>query len=99
MREETGIVADPGPERFRREVEFLTIEGVEVTADERFFVVPVDASEIDTAGHTELERRVMTSWRWFDQAAIAAHHEAIYPEDLLAMLEQVNEDAACPKTI
>ena len=75
------------------EVDFLTIEGVEVTADERFFVVRVDAAEIDTAGHTPLEQRVMTSWRWFDPAAIAAHGEAIYPQDLLVMLEQVNEDA------
>ena len=93
LLEETGVHADPGPQRFRREVDFLTIEGVEVTADERFFVVVVDASEIDTAGHTPLEQRVMTSWRWFDAAAIAAHPEAIYPTDLLKMLEQVNEDA------
>lgn len=91
--EETGIDADPGPQVFRREVEFLTLEGNDVDADERFFVVRIDVATIDTAGHTPLEQRVMTSWRWFDRAAIAAHQEAIYPDDLLAMLEQVNEGA------
>src|ERR1700741_2302536 len=59
LYEETGIIADPGPELFRREVDFLTIEGVEVTADERYFLVRTEAREIDPAGHTELEQRVM----------------------------------------
>lgn len=91
--EETGIDAHPGEQVARRTVEFLTLEGVEVTSDERYFLVRISDAAIDTAGHTALEQRVMTSWRWFDRAAIAAHHEAIYPDDLLQMLEQVNEAA------
>lgn len=85
--EETGIAADPGPEVAQRTVDFLTIEGVEVTADERWFRVDVDGGEIDPAGHTELERRVMTQWRWFARAEVAQWAEAIYPEDIIAMLE------------
>ena len=50
--EETGIDADCGPELFRRLAEFTTIEGVPVIADERYFLVRTDASEIDTGGHT-----------------------------------------------
>ena len=34
LYEETGIIADPGREVMRREVEFLTLEGIEVTADD-----------------------------------------------------------------
>lgn len=84
--EETGIVADPGPEVARRSVDFLTIERVEVSADERWFRVDTDAADIDPAGHTELERRVMQQWRWFARDELAGWPEQIFPEDLAAML-------------
>lgn len=89
--EETGIDADPGPEVARRLVDFLTIERVEVTADERWFRVDVDAFEVDAAGHTELERQVMTQWRWFAREEIANWPEVIYPGDLVAMLEATDQ--------
>jgi len=86
LREETGIEADPGPEIARRLAEFVTIEGVPVIADERYFVVrlpaDVDPAAIDTGGHTELERRVMRSWRWFDRAGLDALDEPWFPDDL-----------------
>ncbi|MBN8815456.1 MAG: NUDIX domain-containing protein [Sphingomonas sp.] len=88
LHEETGIVADPGPEIFRREVDFLTIEGVEVTADERYFLVRTDTREIDPSGHTELERRVMQRWRWVAPADLATLGERYFPEDLPQMLEE-----------
>ncbi|WP_156680242.1 NUDIX hydrolase [Sphingomonas profundi] len=86
LREEVGLDLDCGPEVARREVEFLTIEGVEVRADERYFRVDVDACEVDPAGHTELERQVMQTWRWFDRAALAGHAEPIFPVDLADLL-------------
>jgi 8-oxo-dGTP diphosphatase len=89
LYEETGIIADPGPEVLRREVEFLTIEGVEVTADERYFLVRTDAREIDVGGHTELEQRVMQQWRWFDPAELATLPEQHFPEDLRDILAGV----------
>ena len=85
--EETGIDMDCGPEIARRLVEFLTLEQVPVIADERYFLVRTQAAEISSAGHTALERRVMREWRWFTQAEIANHPEAIFPQDLLDMLE------------
>ncbi|WP_294329064.1 NUDIX domain-containing protein [uncultured Sphingomonas sp.] len=84
--EETGIRADPGPEVARRVVEFVTIEGVPVWADERYFLVRTDVEAIETGGHTALEQRVMRGWRWFTRAEIAVHDEPIFPEDLLEML-------------
>jgi 8-oxo-dGTP diphosphatase len=87
LLEETGIDADPGEEVARRQVEFVTIEGVPVTADERYFLVRVDDDAIDTARHTELEQRVMTRWRWFAPDEIATHPERIYPEDLIELLQ------------
>lgn len=87
LLEETGIDADPGEEVARRQVEFVTIEGVPVSADERYFLVQVDDPAIDTARHTELEQRVMTQWRWFTPDEIANHPERIYPEDLIELLQ------------
>ena len=90
LYEETGIIADPGPQIFRREVEFLTLEGVEVTADERYFLVRTDAREIDTAAHTELEQRVMQQWRWLTPGDLAALGERYYPEDLADIIAEVS---------
>ena len=89
LREETGIDAEVGPEVARRLVEFTTLEGVPVTADERYFLVRTEQGEVATGGHTELERRFMRSWRWFSRDELAGHDEKIYPEDLIEMLDQI----------
>ena len=86
LLEETGIAADPGPEVLRREVEFVTIEGVPVAADERYFVVRTEGGDIHTGGHTPLEQRVMTRWRWFAPADLTALDEPYFPTDLPAIL-------------
>lgn len=86
LAEETGIDADPGAQIARRHVEFVTIEGVPVCADERYFLVRTDRNEIDTGSHTPLEQRVMTRWRWFAREELASHDERYYPEDLIEMI-------------
>jgi len=85
--EETGLDCDCGPQVAQRTVDFLTFEGVEVTADKRWFRVDVIAHDVASAGLTDLERRVMAGSRWFDRDELADWHETIYPSDLLAMLE------------
>jgi 8-oxo-dGTP diphosphatase len=87
LREETGIDAEPGPEIAQRLVDFTTIEGVEVTADERYFRVIVDNTDIDCAGHTGLEQQVMREWRWFDRHELEMLAEHWFPRDLFAMLD------------
>ncbi|TVV70678.1 NUDIX hydrolase [Sphingomonas solaris] len=86
LREEVGLDMDCGPEVARKLAEFETVEGEPVIADERYFRIDVDACEVDPAGHTELERRVMQSWRWFTPAELAAHDELVFPVDLAEML-------------
>ncbi len=88
LLEEVGIDEDCGPEVTGRMAEFTTIEGVPVLADERYFRVDVHMCEVNPAGHTELERRVMREWRWFTPAELAAHAEPIFPADLADMLAQ-----------
>lgn len=86
LAEETGLAAPCGPEVAQRWIEFLTLEGAPVRADERYFLIRAPGHTIDTAGHTELERAVMREHAWFDAAGLAALPEAYYPEDLPAML-------------
>ena len=86
LREEVGLDLDCGPQVAQRWCDFLTIEGVEVRADERYFRVDVDTCEVDSTGHTELERRVMGEWRWFTRDELAALNEWFYPEDLPDLL-------------
>ena len=89
LHEETGIIADPGPQILQRSVDFLTIEGVEVTADERYFMVRTERREIDAGGHTELEQRVMQQWRWVAPSELASLGEHYFPEDLAAIVAEV----------
>jgi 8-oxo-dGTP diphosphatase len=85
--EETGIDADPGPEILRRHVEFVTIEGIPVTADERYFLVNVDDNvAISTGAHTPLEQRVMQHWRWFSSIDLRALAEPVFPTDIADIL-------------
>ena len=93
LREETGLDLDCGPQVAQRRVEFTTVEGVPVSADERYFRVRTPSAAVDTAGHTPLERQVMTSWRWFTRAEVAAHDEPIFPADLIAILDSLETHA------
>lgn len=86
LKEETGLDLDPGSEVARRVVDFVTVEGAPVTADERYFRVDIGEHEVDPALHTDLERRVMRSWRWFAPEELRRWPEAIYPTDLPDML-------------
>ncbi len=89
LREETGLDMDCGAEVHARQVEFVTLEDVAVAADERYFRVRVADAAIDTAGHTDLERRVMREWRWFGRDEIAGWPEPIFPEELDLLLERL----------
>jgi 8-oxo-dGTP pyrophosphatase MutT (NUDIX family) len=86
--EETGIVAEPGQPIHARGNDFVTFDGEPVTADERYFRIMVGVAEVDTRGHTELERAVMREHRWFSRAELASWHEPIFPPELLDLLDR-----------
>ncbi len=93
LLEECGIEADCGAEIARRQIEFVTLEQVEVEADERYYCVRTRETAISTAGHTELERAVMREYRWFDRDEVDAWPEKVFPEDLGAMLDRLGKSA------
>jgi 8-oxo-dGTP pyrophosphatase MutT (NUDIX family) len=86
--EETGLDCDPGPVIGERGNDFETASGEPVTADERYFRVRVPACEIDTSAHTELEREIMQTHRWFTRDEIAEWPEPIFPPEILDLLDR-----------
>lgn len=86
LLEETGIIADPGPQIARMTPEFITVQGEPVQADERFFVVKVTKAEIDTSRHTETEQALMTQHRWFTLEELENWPEAVFPVELATMI-------------
>lgn len=88
LLEETGISADPGKQIARTTPEFITVEGEPVQADERYFLVRVSAPSISTEGHTALEQQVMTRHRWFTLDELDNWHEALFPENLAALIAE-----------
>ena len=93
LLEETGIIADPGPQIAQMTPEFITVEGEPVQADERFFLVRVNEARIDTAGHTALEQALMTQHRWFTLAELKSWDEAVFPVNLADMIR--SQTATC----
>lgn len=86
--EETGFRAEPGPVVAARGNRFVTAEGETVEADERYFRIRVPHVELDTSGHTPLERRIMQVHRWFTRQELADWHEPIFPPEILDLLDR-----------
>lgn len=85
LYEETGIKADPGPVVAVRHVRFVTLENVEVDAEERYFSIRVDGDAISSAGHTALEQQVMLTHRWWAPGELEAQDEVWFPQDLTTL--------------
>ena len=93
MWEETGFQLNPGPEVAKRTAVFTTIEDEDVESDERYFLIRVPVGPIDTSGHTELERRVMTVHRWWQLDELRASDEIIFPNDIADMIVKLSQEA------
>ncbi|MCI4590686.1 NUDIX domain-containing protein [Sphingobium sp. BYY-5] len=87
--EETGFTCPIGPQVAVRHVRFVTIEGVEVDAEERYYPVYPQDYTLSLIGHTALEQRVMTSHRWWTPEELVACPEPYFPLDLIALWTQL----------
>lgn len=87
--EETGLRLDPsglGPVLREARVEF-GFEGTTIRQQEVFYVVVVEAFEVDTSGWEKSEIRCQREVRWWTADELAATTEMVYPEDLAALVE------------
>jgi 8-oxo-dGTP pyrophosphatase MutT (NUDIX family) len=87
LHEETGIqLASVGDAVARHEFELQLPDGAWVIADERYFRVMVDSTEISRAGWTPLELEIMSEHRWWSCEEIRSATETIYPPDLADLI-------------
>ena len=97
LAEETGLVVDPvalGAPVHARTAEFV-FAGQAYRQVEDFFLVRVDAHEVDTAGFTALEVAAVLEHRWWPAAELRATDEVVYPADLVAVLGRAAGGAWC----
>jgi hypothetical protein len=47
-----------------------------------FYLLRVDAHEVDTVGFTEIERAAVTGHRWWPRAELATTRDTVFPRDL-----------------
>ncbi|WP_316224769.1 MULTISPECIES: NUDIX hydrolase [unclassified Bradyrhizobium] len=91
LLEETGlVVGDPGPVVDQRIVTFQMPDGEMVRADERFFLIRVEAAQMpSTEGWTDLEREVMATHHWWSAGELLATSEQVWPENLPDVLVRI----------
>ena len=81
VREEVGLDLrdeDLGDVAFERQAEFR-FEGLLYRQDEYYFVARVDHIEVNPAGWTPVERRAMSSWRWWPLDDVVSSDAEIFP--------------------
>lgn len=83
--EETGLTGLElvGPFH-RREVQFLN-HGEPLHQVEHFYAARTTDTELDDTGWTELERRAMTTWRWWSTDELSQSRAVFYPEELVEL--------------
>lgn len=97
LLEETGLlIEDLGPVVDQRIATFQMPGGEMVRADERFFLVRVEAQpRLSTERWTDLEHEVMTTHRWWSADELLSTAEQVWPDDLLDFLVRIGVWTAC----
>jgi 8-oxo-dGTP pyrophosphatase MutT (NUDIX family) len=100
LREETGLHVDTiGPEVGSREFVLQLPDGDHVVAEERFFVVQAEHTDLSRDGWTAQEHEVMADHRWWSMAELAQTSEAVWPDDLLDILSTIEIPAPAGRTV
>lgn len=89
--EETGLrckATDLGPPVHAEESEF-DFAGMHITQHHTFFVLRVDAHEVDTSGFEALEASSIVEHRWWTRDELRATSDSVYPRDLVRLLDRV----------
>lgn len=88
LYEETGlraVAADLG-EAVHEEVSPFSWGGRSIVQSNTFFVLRVDAHDVDTVGFNDLENRSIFEHRWWTREDLRATGDQVYPASLLELL-------------
>jgi 8-oxo-dGTP diphosphatase len=99
LLEETGfLIDDPGPVVDQRIVTFQMPNGEMVRADERSFLVRVEAAQmLSTDRWTDLEHEVMATHHWWSADDLLSTTEQVWPENLSDVLVRIGVWTAVPE--
>lgn len=82
-------ISELGQPVFSREKLLENATG-QVLSQEQFFFVRLDAlAEVSTAGHTDLEQRDLSGFRWWSLDELEETFETIYPEEFAALVRRL----------
>lgn len=95
--EETGLAGVPlGPPVWERTCVF-PFGPRTYRQHELFYLVRVDAHDVDVSGFTALEQRVVHEHRWWTTAELATTAERVYPTTMAAELARLLRDGPPPR--
>lgn len=84
LREETGLTRDSaGPQIASRTFEMMLPSGETVLAEERFFIIHADQSDIDRSRWNSNEKNVIREHHWWTIEELTQTTEIIFPADLI----------------
>ncbi|WPU21673.1 NUDIX domain-containing protein [Cedecea neteri] len=88
--EETGLTRKTaGPQIASRNFKMMLPSGETVLAEERFFIIHVDKSDIDCSNWTDNEKKVIRDHHWWTVEELKQTSEIIFPRDLIiSMIEK-----------
>jgi 8-oxo-dGTP pyrophosphatase MutT (NUDIX family) len=88
LREETGLALAPEAlgDVVHERLTVFPFDGTTYRQTEDYFLVRVDAHEVDTSGFSEVENRFVLGHRWWHPDEIRTTDETVYPEELLDLL-------------
>ena len=91
--EETGIVSKQlGDEVAVREFAFEMPSGEVVLAEEHFFRICVESSDLSRENLVGAEQEIVTEFRWWPVAQLKATRETIFPADLTELLDSITPE-------
>jgi 8-oxo-dGTP pyrophosphatase MutT (NUDIX family) len=97
VAEETGITSlSLGPVVWRRSCAF-DFDGRRWEQDEWYYLGRTDVSQVDTSGHSELERRSVRGLRWWTCRELLCARETVYPTRLAELLRRLLDEGP-PRT-
>ena len=84
LQEETGLKRDSaGATAASRTFPMQLPDGETVLAEERFFIIHAEKTDIDCSGWSDNEKSVIQNYHWWTLEELRDTHQTIFPHDLI----------------
>lgn len=90
LLEETGFIDPVGREVHQRRVQFVGPEGDMLDAEERYFLVRAERTELDVSRWEEEESEIIQDHAWMSVDQIEALTEPVFPEGFAELVRTLS---------